>query len=231
LTACVSGSPAPFPLIPFAWSSCLLASKLSGLSPSFWSAALGVGHWRIASVRVVPLCITPVVVVCLPADALSRVLAVGQNEDPLSSVGRTNVGRSKTHPLRIEPEIGQTSKESSNPIPGNEASDVLHEDEARSHLANDPQELVDEVSLVVAAPLLSCRGVRLARDAAKDEIHQSSIAMAVEPTNVAVNRRCAQGLRFHPFQEDGLGVGFPLNVGHRTGSEDSLDCEVKTADA
>lgn len=156
---------------------------------------------------------------------------MGQDEDPLASVGGSDVGRLKSRPLRIEPEVGQSSKESSKPIPGNEASDVLHEDEAGSHFANDPKELVDEVALVFTASLLSCDGVRLARDAAKDEIHQSSIARAIEPVNVEVNRRRAQGRLVHPFQEDGLGEGFPLNVGHRTGSKGSLDGKIKASDA
>lgn len=157
--------------------------------------------------------------------------AVGQDEDPLAAVGSADIGRLDTQPLRIEPEVGQAPKEASKSIPGNKASHVFHEDEAGSHLANDPKELVDEVSVVVSAPLLSGARVRLARDSAKDEIHQSSIAFAVEPAHVEVNRRCAQGRLLHPLQEDGLGVGFPLNVAHHSSPEDSLDREVQSTDA
>jgi hypothetical protein len=33
--------------------------------------------------------------------------AVGQDENPLSAVGRSDIGRSDTTPFRIEPERGQ----------------------------------------------------------------------------------------------------------------------------
>jgi hypothetical protein len=45
-----------------------------------YSAAVGVGHIRTASVSVVPGCITPVVVVCLAAPFASVVTAVGHQE-------------------------------------------------------------------------------------------------------------------------------------------------------
>jgi len=42
-----------------------------------WSRAFGVAQVRIASVRVVPGCITPVVVLCRPADSASITVVVG----------------------------------------------------------------------------------------------------------------------------------------------------------
>jgi hypothetical protein len=81
------------------------------------------------------------------------------------------------------------------------------------------------------ALLLSGATVRLARDAAKDDVHQSTKRFAVELHNVEENRRLFQGLLFHPCQEAGLGEGFPLNVGHSTGSECSGDSEVKPSNA
>ena len=221
--------------------------------------ALGVGHSRIASVSVVPGCITPVVVEWRPLEAASPdvavghfrassprhspprpfglelsvapALGVGQHEHPLSAVGSSDLGRTNTRPFRIEPEVGQSSQESSKPIPGNEASDVFHEDEPGSHFANQPKELVDEVALVVAALLLSGNRVRLARDASSDDVHQATKRPSIEGGQIIENRRAAQGLVFHPRQEDGLGVGVPLDVAHRAGSEDALEGEVQAPDS
>lgn len=174
---------------------------------------------------------TPVVVECLPLEAQSLVLLVGQNEDPRSAVGSADFGRLNNLPLRIEPEVGQASKQPSNSIPGNKAPDVFHEDDLGSHFANDTQELVDEITVVVSSSLLTCDRVRLAGDAAKNEIHQATKRSAVEPCNVEEDRRWNQGLRLHPVQEDGLGVGFPLKQGHHSSPEDSLDGEVKSTDS
>jgi hypothetical protein len=71
-------------------------------------------------------------------------------------VRRSNIGCSDTDPFRIEPEVGQSSKESSKPIPGNEAAHVLHEDESRCHVASEIAEGVDEVAVVVTSSLLAC---------------------------------------------------------------------------
>ena len=167
-------------------------------------------------------------------DATSPMFPVGQHEHPLSAVGSSDLGRSYTRPFRIEPEVGQSSQESSKPIPGNEASDVFHEDEPGSHFANQPKELVDEVALVVAALLLSGNRVRLARDASSDDVHQATKRPSIEGGQIIENRRAAQGLVFHPRQEDGsalLGVGVPLDVAHRAGSEDALEGEVQAPDS
>jgi hypothetical protein len=48
------------------------------------SSARAVGQLRVASVNVVPGCITPVVVVCRAALAASVVWAVGHNENSFS---------------------------------------------------------------------------------------------------------------------------------------------------
>jgi hypothetical protein len=52
--ACVRGTPARVASVDFVAWLVLRAWNVSGLSPSLCSAALGVGHWRTASVSVVP---------------------------------------------------------------------------------------------------------------------------------------------------------------------------------
>lgn len=60
--------------------------------------------------------------------------------DPIALVGGSNVTRSKHAPPRIKPHRGQVSENDSEP-PRSERWGVLHEDEAGSHLANDPRHL------------------------------------------------------------------------------------------
>jgi hypothetical protein len=67
--------------------------------------------------------------VCVNDDAMGR----GQNKDSLPEHGRSGVGREYTCPLRIEPELGQISENSSKPSPtSKQACDVLHDDDAGS---------------------------------------------------------------------------------------------------
>ncbi|MDE0913914.1 MAG: hypothetical protein OSB57_01900 [Planctomycetota bacterium] len=162
----------------------------------------------------------------------SKVRGVSQDEASLPPVWRADFGRAQSRPLRIEPEVGQSSKQSSKPIPGNEAADVLHEDEARSHVANDTKEVVDEVALVFASELLTCNGVRLARDAAKDEIHLSTPRCAVEDSQIREHRRAIQVPGFTLRCQDFAGEGFPLQVADRSSIWNrSSDSQVKATDA
>ena len=63
-----------------------------------------------------------------------------------------HVVRSKQVPREsIKPERGKLSGDSSEPVVNNEAWDIFHDDDARSHLAHDADELLAEVSLVVCA--------------------------------------------------------------------------------
>jgi hypothetical protein len=64
-------------------------------------------------------------------------LGVTQDEDPLPLVRCTDLRCGYNLPLRIEPEVGQSSQESSDSIPGKKASDILHDREAGFHFAND----------------------------------------------------------------------------------------------
>jgi hypothetical protein len=65
---------------------------------------------------------------------------VAQNEEPSPLVRRTDFGRREHVPFRIEPEVGQVAEDNVK-SPLGEGGDVLHEDVARSHFANDSSEL------------------------------------------------------------------------------------------
>lgn len=132
-----------------------------------------------------------------------------------------DVGCSQHLPLRIEPEVGQVTKDFFDrcPIPSlgasprsKEGADVLHEDVAGSHLTNDPGELRPEPSGVVGSPPLADAGQRGAGEAAADEIHRSTPRAAIEGRKVVPNRGLLHGLVFHPRHEAGRCVGVPLNV-------------------
>jgi hypothetical protein len=61
----------------------------------------------------------------------SLAVGVGQQEESVSSVGRADIARSKSLPLRIEPERGKVPENSVQP-PAKESCDVFNEDEAGS---------------------------------------------------------------------------------------------------
>lgn len=76
-----------------------------------------------------------------PLDLESPAVGVGSNDpDPISAVRRTNGGSRYAVPLRVIPERGQVSENFA--VPSTKQScDVLHDDEARSNVANDSSEL------------------------------------------------------------------------------------------
>jgi hypothetical protein len=100
------------------------------------------------------------------------------------------IGCSNTNPLRIEPERGQVREygiESSN----KESCDVLHEDEAWSHLANDLRELKPEAAAVSFDDSFASAGNTdvLTGKSAHDAIHRSTPSPTVEGSHVSPDRR------------------------------------------
>src|SRR5205823_787244 len=88
-------------------------------------------------------------------------------------VWSSGFGRAATEPLRIIPERGQRSEntgEGSSPVDSKESWYVLHESVAGSKKANAPLELRPEPSLVGGAEPLPGAAVRLAGEAAADEV-------------------------------------------------------------
>lgn len=111
----------------------------------------------------------------------------GEDPQSLAKVRRSAVGRRKHLPFRIEPEVGQRSENSVKPS-RSESCDVLHEDESRSHLANDSMHLPPEAAsgACEARPLARDRDV-LAGEAAGDDIDSSSPGPSVELGDVIVD--------------------------------------------
>jgi len=120
--------------------------------------------------------------------------------------------RARKHaPLRIEPEVGQ-SPEKIGGSESNKPADVLHEDEARSHLVNDSDKLLSEVPLVVEALAFSGGTPRLARDSRSDAIHDSTPRSTVEGAEIRPDRRLIQVAVAHPRCQDFNARGFPLHI-------------------
>jgi len=155
-------------------------------------------------------------------------LGVGQDEEPISSVRGSNVGRGEHAPLRIEPERGKVAKDVGEPK-RKVSSDVLEECEGGGDLLEDSPDLGPEVALVVCALSLPGCTERLAWVPANDEIHRSTPRAAVEGSEIVPDRSAIQLRFFHPGHEDGRGERVPLDVAH--GSTPSGQTEIEAADA
>jgi len=82
-------------------------------------------------------------------------LGVGQDEQPLSPVRRSNVGRSDTTPFRIEPHFGKVGKDIGQPK-RNVSGDVLEKAERGSAVAQDAGNVGPEVALVGGTSAFAC---------------------------------------------------------------------------
>ena len=163
------------------------------------------------------------------------VRVVGQDEEPLSAVRGWLVGvaRSYSRPFRIEPELGKVSEPPPEAIGmSNSTPDILQEDEAGSHPANDAGDLGPQVALVACPELLPGNGEGGARKASHDQADVPSKRLGVQVAQVSDPKRCRiQGLVLHPIHEDGRAEGVALDVGHHSAIEDSAHPEVETSDA
>jgi len=158
----------------------------------------------------------------------SPLVAVGQDEQPFASMRGSDIGRAEHTPLRIEPERGKVGKNVGEPK-RNVPCDVLEEPERCAGLVEDSSDVRPEVALVVGAEPSPGDAERLARVAARDEIHASTPRSSVEGSQVRPDRSRIQGRVFHPGHEDGRGEGFPLDVAN--GARPSGQAEVDPADS
>ena len=98
-------------------------------------------------------------------------VGVPHNPDAVPDVRCANGRSGNAVPLRIIPERGQVSENVSK-SPSKQSCDVLHEDVARSHLANDPGELGPQSAALAAdAGASSGNADVLAGESAADEVN------------------------------------------------------------
>jgi hypothetical protein len=144
-----------------------------------------------------------------------------------------NGGRGEQTPLRIEPEPGKVCEDVREAV-SNEPGDVLHDDDARSNVVDDPSDNWPEPSVIVKATLPAGEREGLAGDSGSDEIHSATPRAAVEGDNVIPHRCLIQARLVHPFHEDGRCVGVPLNVTNGAypchGSQGKLESSVARAE-
>jgi hypothetical protein len=162
------------------------------------------------SVSVSPLEGTPIE----PERSESFDVGVGQEPEPTALVRGPNARRGEDTPLRIEPERGKIACDVVEPSDWNNEGAVLHEDDSRSHVSDDPLCIGPEVAIVVKTQLGPGRRERLAGEAGSDEIHSATPRSAVEGREIVPHRSWIQGLVLHPSHENGRREGFPLNSSH-----------------
>ena len=174
--------------------------------------ARGVSQSRSSSVRFPPLERVPE-----QARGVGQVVPVadGEDEEPLSLVGRTDFRRREeacrkavAHADQSAGDFGEAEAEM--------MGDILEEDEVRVDLADDAGDMRPEVARVVRAPALASDGERLARIARSDDVHRAAPRSAIEGGNVVPDNSLIQGRVFHPRHESGCGVGFPFDMAHST---------------
>ena len=110
--------------------------------------------------------------------------------------------------------------------------DVFEENESWTAFIDDSADIGPEVALVIGSFVLAGDAVWLTREAGGNNVHSASESLGSEVLKVAApNRSWLQGRVFHPRQEDGRSVGFPLDVSQNAGSwECESDSEIEPTD-
>jgi hypothetical protein len=166
------------------------------------SSLIGVGQSpRACLARLLPVAGRPAFVpLLLVASGVAFGVSqssIRDDEDPLPTVRRFNIGRSYNRPLRVIPSIGQAS-ENGIDSPNNESSDVLDNHDPRAKLANETIEFVPEPgSIPVQTNSLASVGDVLAREPADEDVDTACVFRPVE--------RLPSGSR-SPFASDAAGV-------------------------
>jgi len=163
--------------------------------------ARGVGQSRSSSVRFPPLDRTPE-----QARGVGQLvpLADGEDEQPLTLVGRTDFRRREeacrkavAHADQSAGDFGEAEAEM--------MGDILEKDEGRLDLTDDAGDMRPKVARVAGTAALSRNGERLARIARSDDVHRAAPRAAVEGSNVVPDNSLIQGRVFHPRHESGCG--------------------------
>ena len=144
---------------------------------------------------------------------------MGQQEESVPRVSGSNIGRSVSTPLRIEPERGKISEDDFEPFRP-EGCDVLNDDQSRLYFFDDASKLLPEPASLAGDPLLlSGDGDVLARESAKDAVHHSTKWLSIEGGHIRPDRRWSQVALVHARSQDFAGVGFPLHVNDASSDE------------
>jgi len=134
------------------------------------------------------------------------------------------VVRSEHSPSSIIPQRGQVGENSSEVAPiidSKEVWGVLHEDELRSHLANDSCELGPESAAISGeAGLLSGDGNVLTGKPARNDVNTASPSCSVKCANIVPDWKRLERFVVLPRGKDCGGVGVVLDSANSSPSEE-----------
>tara|TARA_B100000929_G_scaffold271237_2_gene241980 strand:- start:7099 stop:7848 length:750 start_codon:yes stop_codon:yes gene_type:complete len=191
-----------------------LRVRLAGLLPLLIEAT-GVGHFFTAVANPSPLLLLTPLRLWFP-----HTVGVGHNPDSLSPVRGAQVICSQHSPLRIEPQLGQVSENSSEPA-RSESWAVFHEDEAGSYFANDPSHLAPQAgSLAIEAGASASNGYVLTRESARNHVNKASPRSAGKCANVIPYREGRENAVILSGGKNACGVGVELDSADRAPSEE-----------
>jgi hypothetical protein len=137
-------------------------------------------------------------------------------------------------PLRNPPALGQRPEDFAERVSGRgeQTGNVLEKEPPGACLADDAPDFTPEPSLVVDARSSPGDAVALARDSRNDEIHASAPRSAVEGREIVGHRSAIHGTFRHSSNDDGCGVGLPLDNTHKTkGWQNHPDSHVESEDS
>lgn len=185
---------------------------------------------------IVPVCITPVVVVPRAEERESATVDVGhakgQEEESLALVRRADVRslrQDDRHAETCAVQVADDVVEAASQM----AAHVLAEEPPSAALLGDTEHVGPEVSRVVGSASLPGRGEGLAGVPTHHEIHRSTPRSSVERSEVRPDRRRSQPPLFHARDKACRGIGFPLDSNHGSGvcTKGEVEPEVEPASA
>lgn len=185
---------------------------------------MAVGHIALAVRKSIPP------VPCCPAPFVSEVRGVGQEEQPLSPMRRSDLARGEHAPFNMRPHFGKVGKDRGEPK-RKVSCDVLAEQISGSALAVDPQDFGPEVSRVGCAESSSCGAEWLAGVSANDEIHAATPCSSIEGSQVTPDRSLSQPPFLHRCDQTRGSECFPLDVADRASRSKALESKVDPADS
>ena len=137
-------------------------------------------------------------------------VGVGQNEQPFPDVWSPDLCRAKdsrfnlvTHFSKVFPDGLEAE--------GDVARYVFSKEERGSALAEDAPDVRPEVAGVFFPESFSGLAEGLTRVSCREDIHFSTPRLAVKGDKIRPDRRCIQGLFFHPGHESGRSVCVSLD--------------------
>jgi hypothetical protein len=124
---------------------------------------------------------------------------------------RADFRRREQSDLTRKTKSAQISPDTLGAARGEHAADILDDAPPGTGLDDDPPRRAPEVARIVTAETLAGEGMRLARDAANDAIHEAAPWAAVEGSDIRPDSCRSHETLFHRRDQMGDSEGFPLH--------------------